>query len=175
MNSKLICFIISCNGSTTNFFFSISKSSKVGGGGCHEHPMNDSFSLKWNPWEMLPITWFISYLQFSADNIFVYIFTRVINFSVSVQIITLRDSIWSRSSGLWERRRKTPSSWSAVWTMLSAACWETLGEGGGRAVCTVVKPWMHYQNGRWHLARWLQLTFPVQGYCGELGRSATFT
>lgn len=91
-------------------FFSISKSSKVGGGGCcHEHPMNDSFSLKWNPWEMLPITWFISYLQFSADNIFVYIFTRVINFSVSAQIITLCDSILSRSSGLWERRRKTLS------------------------------------------------------------------
>lgn len=93
---------------TDFFFFLVFKSSEVGGGCCHEHPMNDSFSLKWNPWEMLPITWFISYLQFSADNIFVYIFTRVINFSVSVQIIALRDSIWSQSSGLQERR-KTPS------------------------------------------------------------------
>jgi hypothetical protein len=56
--------------------FSVSKRSRVGGGCCHDHSGNDSFSLKCNPWEILPVTCFISYLRFLAHNIFVYIFTK---------------------------------------------------------------------------------------------------
>lgn len=52
--------------------------------------MNDSSSLKRSPWEALPIPCFTSYLQLSADNIFVYILTRSPTFfSVSVQTIAL--------------------------------------------------------------------------------------
>ena len=167
VNSKLIGFIISCCCRTTNSWlhFSVSKSKKVGAGCRHEHPMTGSFLHKWNPWEMLPITWFIPYLPFSAANRLVYIFYKeacifqlvykqqhyVIPFGLSPQ-------------GFGERRRKPKHlEHQCGWTKLLIASWEGPLLAGKSRSETCTEP--GNSDG----------LFPPQGYHKELGHLAMFT
>lgn len=155
VNSKLICFILPCCCSTTNrlFVFSVSQSSQVGGSCRHEHPMNDSFSFKWNPWEWVPMTWFISYLRFSADSVFVYNFTKSRKFS---SWCANKNMTWCHPVSALRALREARSKPSDL--MDGAHCAsrrrpagpDRPTEGAGRAVRTVPSPQAHRQGCRWH-------------------------
>lgn len=121
--------------------------------------MSDPSSLKCSPWEALPIPCFTSYLQLSADNIFVYIFYRVINFSVRVQIITLCNFHLVSVLGVLGEEKGNGVALidigSGGWD--SCSHWEVQEAGMEVGLCIiVVNLQMHCQSSKHHVGRGLQ-------------------
>lgn len=104
--------------------------------------MNDSFSLKWSPWEMLPITWCLIFSsQQTTDSSLVlqshtYFSYRTNNNTKWFHLVSVPRAL-GRGEGKLQHLEHQHG-----WTVLPTACWEVL-------------------SSDMHLARWLRPTFPT--------------